>query len=692
MKSLILVLVFIVNTSLVFAQWVQQTTLPQVNSLNDIKFINKYLGFAVGNAGTLIKTTDGGNTWLYLNSGYEKDLNSISFVDSNNGFVGGNDILNTKDGGKTWSFYSIGQGNEIHSLYMVDSLYGYAVGEYALVLKTIDGGKTWVKTSNATPYVLYSVYFFNRDTGCVACSDGIYLTTNGGKNWQKSANAIDGYFYSFSFLDSKIGYAIGVRGLIYMTTNGGQNWDAIKNMNEQLNYITFINRKTAYIFGNNGAIYKTEDACNSWRKFYGIKCGNFTSAYFTDSITGYAIDGKILIKTINGGGPVDTTYIKPKLELSSKATYFNCEFALVSAHFTVDTLFPDDSICWVYDNGKNWGYSPNYSIQGGFDNATGFSLPNYDPGTYGITLNYKRRGKVTTIRKDNVFTLRQLPKAFFDIDVKNTDSIYAPATINFINETPKGEMDTMIYTWEFPDGTISYEKDPIHTFNNPKTYFVSLNVKDSYGCEGNYAKEIIVKDTAQRNEINYIVGSCSDNVIPPCGWDKHFIIQNDTLKIYGFTGGNCCTKKTATVTNRNDTIYIRTFEIGQGCTCSCGFCFAINVPNISKDSVNVSFNGLLFTAKKTYNSIRVNPFQNEIKIYPNPVISGFTIDYSSLNQNNYQIEMLNMLGQIVYKDMLVNTTKLKVNVDNLKSGFYLIRTFGDKTSIYMNKIIINKAP
>ena len=433
MKSLILVLVFMVNASFAFSQWIQQATLPDVNSLNDVRFVNKNLGFAVGNAGTVLKSRDGGDTWLSLNSGYKKDLNSISFVDSINGFVGGNDILKTKDGGKTWSCYSIGPGNEIHSLFMVDSLYGYAVGEYALILKTINGGKTWVKTSNATPYNLYSVYFLNRDTGCVACSDGIYLTTNGGGKWQKRANAIDGYFYSLSFLDSQIGYAVGVRGLIYMTTNGGKDWSAIKNLNEQLNYITVINSKTAYIFGNNGAIYKTEDACNSWRKFYGIKCGNFISAYFTDSITGYAVDGKILLKTINGGGPVDTTFVKPKLELTSSATYFDCEFALVSAHFTVDALFPDDSICWVYDNGTKSGYSPNQSLDGGFDNSTGFSLPNYDPGTYGITLNYKRSGKVTTIRNDNVFTLRLLPNAFFDLDVKNTDSIYAPATINFID-------------------------------------------------------------------------------------------------------------------------------------------------------------------------------------------------------------------------------------------------------------------
>ena len=178
MKHLLFVLAFIVNTNLVFTQWIQQSTLPQVKSLNDVKFVNKYLGFAVGDSGTIIKTNDAGISWQYIKSGYSKDLESICIVDTNIVFIGGNDILKSNDGGKTWSVYAIGDGNEIHSIFMIDSLFGFAVGEYAMILKTINGGKTWVKTAKATPYNLNSVYFFNRDTGLVACEDGIYLTKN----------------------------------------------------------------------------------------------------------------------------------------------------------------------------------------------------------------------------------------------------------------------------------------------------------------------------------------------------------------------------------------------------------------------------------------------------------------------------------------------------------------------------------
>lgn len=233
--------------------------------------------------------------------------------------------------------------------------------------------------------------------------------------------------------------------------------------------------------------------------------------------------------------------------------------------------------------------------------------------------------------------------------------------------------------------------NPTYTFITPKTYNIRLKVKDNFGCEGSCSNEIIVKDTAQKNEINYIVSSCSNNGTPSCGYDKHFIIQNDTLKIYGFIGGNCCSQKTATVNYRKDTVYIKTFEVGSLCACSCGFCFAINVPNIKKDSIRVSFNGSSFQATRTITTIKLNPYVNKIKIYPNPVKNSFTIDYSDLNQNNYQIQIYNSFGQIVYFDRIVNSVSQSINVEKFKSGIYLIRTISDKSNIYINKIIINNA-
>ena len=61
-------------------------------------------GWAVGTKGTVLKTTDGGATWISQIGGMETDLNGVYFTDANTGWVVGNDgfIFHTVTGGETW--------------------------------------------------------------------------------------------------------------------------------------------------------------------------------------------------------------------------------------------------------------------------------------------------------------------------------------------------------------------------------------------------------------------------------------------------------------------------------------------------------------------------------------------------------------------------------------------------------------
>ena len=53
----------------VSAQWEWVNPKPQGNGLRGVYFVNSITGYAVGNAGTIVKTVDGGNTWNILSSG-----------------------------------------------------------------------------------------------------------------------------------------------------------------------------------------------------------------------------------------------------------------------------------------------------------------------------------------------------------------------------------------------------------------------------------------------------------------------------------------------------------------------------------------------------------------------------------------------------------------------------------------------
>lgn len=51
--------------TLLYSQWVKQVS-NTTETLNNTHFVNNSIGFAVGNNGTIIKTTDGGTNWTNI--------------------------------------------------------------------------------------------------------------------------------------------------------------------------------------------------------------------------------------------------------------------------------------------------------------------------------------------------------------------------------------------------------------------------------------------------------------------------------------------------------------------------------------------------------------------------------------------------------------------------------------------------
>lgn len=81
--------------------WTQKLGGDTIPYLNDIVFINSYLGWVVGDNGTILHTSDGGQSWIYQESGTSDNLQSVYFVDQNYGWICGDNyiILHTDNGG-----------------------------------------------------------------------------------------------------------------------------------------------------------------------------------------------------------------------------------------------------------------------------------------------------------------------------------------------------------------------------------------------------------------------------------------------------------------------------------------------------------------------------------------------------------------------------------------------------------------
>jgi photosystem II stability/assembly factor-like uncharacterized protein len=342
MKKIIITIVIIVvdYSTITNAQWFTQNN-PFPNSfLNDVFALDENTAIAIGtdystNEGIILKTTDGGETWLNKPQDSIDYYSSVYFLNTNTGWiVGGNylgcfgllKVLKTTDAGETWIVDTIGTGG-VSSVHFADQNKGWAVGScyfgdyVSRMYKTIDGGLNWALQLHDG--IFSSLYFVNKDTGWIAgranySSVSILKTLDGGQNWVTQLDTGNIYISSIFFKDEFIGWATGTNyndttypGLIFRTINGGENWvSQLTGVSKQLNGIYFVDENTGWTVGADGIIYGTSNGGINWIMQESGTTNDLHSVQFTNENIGWAVgENGIILRTTNGGGtiPVELT-------------------------------------------------------------------------------------------------------------------------------------------------------------------------------------------------------------------------------------------------------------------------------------------------------------------------------------------------------------------------------------------------
>ena len=312
MKKIYTIIFLVCSIQFIYSQsgWFWQNPLPQGNDLNSVTFVNSNNGFAVG-SGTILKTSNAGLNWIILQS-FPVNFNSVSFADLNTGYAGGLGAYNsgciykTVNGGFNWIEVYTNSNGPVKYVQFINQSTGFALLGYdrTILVSTSNSGINWNILLDDTNFTGNTIYFTNADTGFIAgrnphnFSNSGYVTktVNRGINWT-SQSFITDQFTSLFFINQNTGYLKGYR--LYKTTNCGVNWLFCSSNGG--NPVFFTSEQTGYSIGNN-AVLKTIDGGYNWTSYQYYFQNSCLSMCFPAQDVGYIVgyNGQ-LGKTTNAG-------------------------------------------------------------------------------------------------------------------------------------------------------------------------------------------------------------------------------------------------------------------------------------------------------------------------------------------------------------------------------------------------------
>lgn len=375
MKSKILLTLLIalsvVLTGTSWANWVTQET-GTTQNINSIFFASNTVGYAVGAAGTALKSVNGGSTWSNFGGMSSSSFNDVFFPGVTEGY-----FLSTKEvyqsNGTTvteiGSGFAVATGTDFlrGSTYGARrSIVGYssATTPATSCLMTTDGAgwtttnitnlilgtsfvvrgvfttgegtsiDTWLwgetltgshcainlDTSTSTvrsvsyfPAVVNDLFFYDRLNGFIALADGtVSRTTTGGSGWTNvdPFPSASGALNSIYFITKDFGWTAGDSGTIAYTTNGGTNW-GVYDLSPTTN-VRDIFVRLVYP-GELAGVYAY--MCGDGGRVYRLRSPSVTSLNPNSQYQGWIgsieVTGVDFMPSVTGANPLQSAFIKP---------------------------------------------------------------------------------------------------------------------------------------------------------------------------------------------------------------------------------------------------------------------------------------------------------------------------------------------------------------------------------------------
>lgn len=280
----------------------------------DFQDSNNGWGIAVNDGGYLLRTVDGGTTWLNTTPlgvtgiGYSTnlsvlDVNTAWVLVPNADFFTGK-LYRTTDGGLTWTSFDVPFGGK--NIQFLDASTGLALADRGAgmgsdsveMFQTSDGGATWLSVFNNDPNrpdssgslplggIKNGMTFLDANTGWVTGTrpvDGevyLFVTHDGGASWSQQSIPLPAGYESYQympqapvffgidgFLPLVINLSITTDFTFYTTHDGGTTWTGdpknAKSVVKPGSY-AFADTLHGWCWDGGTNLYSTADGAQTW--------------------------------------------------------------------------------------------------------------------------------------------------------------------------------------------------------------------------------------------------------------------------------------------------------------------------------------------------------------------------------------------------------------------------------------------
>lgn len=305
---------------------------------------------AVSNSNFLIRSTNGGETWQRSSTIPDGKFHSASLKSMNEMYLlADTNFVVTTDGGETFATWlttypPLGV-TKFDVVYFSDSLHGVVTKMGGSGIRTTDGGHTWELIEFPSIYSprIYGIHGVNNKVMITGEFRFVLKTSDIGNSWSSFSPAPSQFLYDVTSFEDNIWYAVGSGGVFQSSTDFGVTWNYYppSTTDKRINKIFFLNEEVGFIAYTTG-LKKTTNGGYDWTAV-NDSLPIIPSIHFFDEQIGLILDYQNIFRTTDGGVTLSTP----------DSLYSNAVFCVLPNE-KVFVAGPSGTMILSTDRGASW--------------------------------------------------------------------------------------------------------------------------------------------------------------------------------------------------------------------------------------------------------------------------------------------------------------------------------------------------